>query len=102
MRSRQRKSCGVLLSAVLAAAVVAGATRIGAQQASPSPAPQKLTFGGDVALWTVAIKPDKTAAFEQIMSRVKDALLQSSDPVRQRDVQERWIGWLEKYLNGDR
>jgi dipeptidyl aminopeptidase/acylaminoacyl peptidase len=21
------------------------------------------------------------------------------DPVRQRDVQERWIGWLEKYLN---
>ncbi|HXT72171.1 MAG TPA: S9 family peptidase [Vicinamibacterales bacterium] len=26
----------------------------------------------------------------------------ASDPVRQRDVQERWIGWLEKYLNGDR
>ena len=23
----------------------------------------------------------------------------ASDPVRQRDVQERWIGWLEKYLN---
>jgi dipeptidyl aminopeptidase/acylaminoacyl peptidase len=21
------------------------------------------------------------------------------DPVRQRDTQERWIGWLEKYLN---
>ncbi len=26
----------------------------------------------------------------------------AADPVRQRDVQERWIGWLEKYLNGDR
>jgi dipeptidyl aminopeptidase/acylaminoacyl peptidase len=23
----------------------------------------------------------------------------ASDPVRQRDTQERWIGWLEKYLN---
>lgn len=23
----------------------------------------------------------------------------ASDPVRQRDVQERWIGWLERYLN---
>jgi dipeptidyl aminopeptidase/acylaminoacyl peptidase len=23
----------------------------------------------------------------------------AADPVRQRDVQERWIGWLEKYLN---
>jgi dipeptidyl aminopeptidase/acylaminoacyl peptidase len=23
-----------------------------------------------------------------------------SDPVRQRDVQRRWIGWLEQYLNG--
>ena len=24
-----------------------------------------------------------------------------SDPVRQRDVDRRWIGWLEKYLNAD-
>ena len=23
----------------------------------------------------------------------------ATDPVRQRDVQERWIGWLERYLN---
>jgi dipeptidyl aminopeptidase/acylaminoacyl peptidase len=22
----------------------------------------------------------------------------ASDPVRQRDVQERWIGWIERYL----
>ena len=24
----------------------------------------------------------------------------ATDPVRQRDVQERWVGWLEKHLNG--
>ncbi len=23
----------------------------------------------------------------------------AQDPVRQRDVQERWVGWLEQYLN---
>jgi dipeptidyl aminopeptidase/acylaminoacyl peptidase len=23
----------------------------------------------------------------------------ASDPVRQRDVQERWIGWIERYLS---
>jgi hypothetical protein len=79
-----------MLAAVIVAVVVAGTTRnVGAQQPAPAAAAQKLTFAGDVALWTVAIKPDKTAAFEQIMSRVKDALLQSSDPVRQRQA----AGW---------
>jgi hypothetical protein len=23
----------------------------------------------------------------------------ASDPVRQRDVLERWVGWFERYLN---
>ena len=57
--------------------------------AQPAPAPQKLTFNGDVALWTVAIKPDQTAAFEQIMRRVREALMKSADPVRQRQA----AGW---------
>jgi hypothetical protein len=52
-------------------------------------APQKLTFAGDVALWTVAIKPDKTASFEQIMTRVRDALAKSSDASRQKQA----AGW---------
>ena len=66
--------------------VALAATSAAAQNAS---APQKLTFAGDVALWTVAIKPDKTAAFEQIMARVRDALAKSSDPARQRQA----AGW---------
>jgi hypothetical protein len=65
-------------------AVFAQAPASAPAQAATQPAHQKLTFQGDVALWTVAIKPDKTAAFEQIMSRVRDALAKSSDPVRQR------------------
>jgi hypothetical protein len=71
------------------AAPAASAQPAGTQQASEKPAPQKLTFPGDVALWTVAIKPDKTAAFEQIMTRVRDALNKSGDPASQRQA----AGW---------
>ncbi|MBM3779721.1 MAG: hypothetical protein FJW23_16025 [Acidimicrobiia bacterium] len=35
---------------------------------------QKLSFNGDTALWMVAIKPDKTGDFEQLMKRVGEAL----------------------------
>ena len=62
-----------------------------AQQPAPQQTPtvKKLTFSGDVALWTVAIKPDKTAAFEQIMTRVREALAKSADPTRQKQA----TGW---------
>ena len=62
--------------------------QIHAQTASES-APKKLTFDGDVTLWTVAIKPDKTQAFEQIMAKVGTALAGSTDPTRQRQA----AGW---------
>jgi hypothetical protein len=61
--------------------------RIHAQSADS--AAKKLTFGGDVALWTVAIKPDKTQEFEQIMAKVSTALARSEDPIRQRQA----AGW---------
>ena len=48
-----------------------------------------LTFDGDTAILTVAIKPDKTADFEQVIKKVQDALLKSSDP--QRHMQA--AGW---------
>jgi len=62
-------------------------SRVDAQ--STDAAPKKLTFDGDVALWTVAIKPDKTQAFEQIMAKVSAALAGATDPVRQRQA----AGW---------
>ena len=78
-----RVAC-ITVALVLACAVLE--RHVYAQNAA---APQKLTFPGDVALWTVAIKPDKTAAFEQIMTRVRDALAKSSDTTRQRQA----AGW---------
>ena len=43
-----------------------------------------LTFNGDTALWSIAIKPDKTADFEQVMMKVRDALMKSETPQRKQ------------------
>ena len=53
-------------------------------QASP-----KMTLEGDAALLTVAIRPEKAADFEQVMARMRDALLNSDDPKRR----EQAAGW---------
>jgi hypothetical protein len=57
----------------------------GEQEASAS----KLTFDGEAALLTVAIRPDKTADFDRILSRLQAALMKSSDPQRQKQAE----GW---------
>jgi hypothetical protein len=50
---------------------------------------QALTFEGDTAILTVAIKPDKTADFEQIMADVRAALMKSEKPDRKQQA----AGW---------
>jgi hypothetical protein len=52
-------------------------------------APQAFTFDGDIALWSVSIKPDKTADFEQIMTRVREGLMKSEKPERKQQA----AGW---------
>jgi hypothetical protein len=60
------------------------------QTQQPSPAAEsKLTFEADTALWTVAIRPDKTADFERVMQRLREALMKSDDPARRRQGE----GW---------
>jgi hypothetical protein len=78
----------VVIGTVVCAVVGIGLlARVSAQNGQP--AHQKLTFDGDTALWTVAIKPDKTADFEQIMSKMRVALLKSDDPARRQQA----AGW---------
>ena len=79
------------VTAILLFAIpIAFPARVATQAAPPAPtAHQKLTFEGDTALWTVAIKPDKTADFEQVMKRVREALMKSADPQRQKQA----AGW---------
>jgi hypothetical protein len=57
-----------------------------AQEAQQAP---KVTFDGDTALWTVAIKPDKTADFEKIIGKLKEGLMKSDKPERKQQA----AGW---------
>lgn len=57
--------------------------------AQTAPAPQKLTFDGNVALWTMAVKPDKAADFEKVMTKLRDGLLKSDKPERRQQA----AGW---------
>jgi len=80
-----RRLSGVVLAGalmLLPAAFSLGHGKVHAQA-------QALTFDGDTALWSVTIKPDKTADFEQVMTRVKDALMKSDKPERKQQA----AGW---------
>jgi hypothetical protein len=91
------------MAAALAAACVSasGASAASAQtQESPpprlaepareaTPAANPWTFSSDAGLMLIFVKPDKTADFETILARVKDALVKSDKPQRR----EQAAGW---------
>ena len=60
----------------------------GTAHAQAAPA-QKLTFQGDIALVRIAIKPDKTGDFEQVVAKLKEALAKSERP----DAKQQAAGW---------
>ena len=58
-----------------------------AGQAPPPPAvPASRRFTSDAGIMISAIKPDKTADFEAVMARVKEALGKSQDPQRKQQA----------------
>jgi hypothetical protein len=57
--------------------------------AQDAPAAPVLTLDGDAATITVLIKPDKTADFEFVLGRLKEALTKSEKPERK----EQAAGW---------
>jgi hypothetical protein len=87
----------LVMSTISAVSLVATPTL--AQQAAGAPATQqdtdktdasdKFTFDGEAALWTVAIRADKTADFEQVLAKLRQALLKSDKPERRQQAQ----GW---------
>lgn len=76
--------------AALVVTFIASVSAAGAQApaTTTSHAPG-LTMSGDIALWTVAVKPDKTADFERVLAKLRSALAHSSDPVRRQQA----AGW---------
>lgn len=78
----------VLASAGLASAQAA-AQAPAAAPAQAAPAPQARVFTGDLGLMFNVIKPDKTADFEMVVGKLKEALAKSDDPVHKQMAQ----GW---------
>ncbi len=60
-----------------------------AQPQQQQQAAAKLTFEGDTALWTVAIKPDKTADFEKIIAKLHEGLNKSEKAEQKQQA----AGW---------
>ncbi len=60
-----------------------------AAPAQAAPAPQARVFTGDMGLMFNVIKPDKTADFEMVMGKLKEAFAKSDDPVHKQMAQ----GW---------
>jgi hypothetical protein len=66
----------------LAGFTLAGASVAAAQDA----AKPVLTLDGDAAVITVLIKPDKTAEFESVLSKLKESLNKSDKPERKQQL----------------
>ena len=78
----------VLVSGIAVAAVTLAATAAYAQEAA-APKPPVLTLDGDAAIVTILIKPDKTADFEAVLTKLKESLAKSSNAERQKQA----AGW---------
>ena len=66
-----------------------GQTQTQPTQGQTAAAPQKFTLEGEIALWSVAIKPDKTADFEQVIAKLQEALMKSEKP----EAKQQAAGW---------
>lgn len=89
------RSSALALALATAMAVSLGpATAWAQEQQQPPPQQQQqaasvFTFTGDAGFFSLNIKADKTADFEALMGRVKEALAKSEDPVRKQQA----AGW---------
>jgi hypothetical protein len=75
----------IVVGFALALAIVATCTRVAGAQTQP----QVRAFTGDVGVMFNLIKADKTADFEMIIGKLKEALAKSENPVRKQQA----AGW---------
>ena len=77
------------LSGVLLAGAILLLPALSQNAAAQQAAPQKFTLEGDLALWSVSIRPDKTADYDQVLTKVRDALQKSAKP----EAKQQLAGW---------
>jgi hypothetical protein len=82
-----RRLSGVLLAGAILVlpALSQGHGRLYAQAA----APQKTTYTGDSVLLAFSIAPDKVGDYEQVLAKLKDALMKSERP----EAKQQLAGW---------
>ncbi len=73
----------------VAAVILVGASVAQAQEPAAQPKPPVLTLEGDAAIVTILIKPDKTADFEAVLNKLKEALGKGEKPERKQQA----AGW---------
>ena len=81
-----RRLSGVLLACAI---VAVPALSHGHGDLFAQTAPQKTLFTGDVVIQAFSINPDKTADYEQIIAKLKDALSKSEVP----EAKQQLAGW---------
>jgi hypothetical protein len=67
----------------LAGCTLAGAAVASAQEAKPAPV---MTLDGEAAVVTIMIKPDKTADFEKVIAKYREALEKNDNAVRKQQL----------------
>jgi len=83
-RGRRVVGVAAVIGLVLPGPMAAGEVR--AQEAQQAQQPPALTLDSGAGLLFHQIKADRTADFEWVMGRIKDALLKSEDPVHKQQA----------------
>ena len=81
-----RRVLQVFVSGMAVAAVMLVATPMASAQEPAAPAAPVLALEGDVSLITMLIKPDKTADFEMVLNKLKEAMSKSDKPGRKEQA----------------
>ena len=76
-------------AAVVAAGASPGSRQTAAQAEAPHPPSNARVFASDAGMVLNFIKPEKTADFEAVIAKLRDALQQSDNPLRKQQA-ESW------------
>lgn len=76
----------VVSGTMLAAVMLAGASVASAQEPAAEPAKPVLTLEGEAAIVILLIKPDKTADFEAVVAKYREAFGKSENPKRKEQL----------------
>src|SRR4030095_15441914 len=75
----------VFVSGIALAGFTLAGTAVASAQEAAKPAPV-MTLDGDAAVITILIKPDKTADFESVLAKYKEALGKSDNATRKTQL----------------